>query len=446
MLKFQRNYEVIFDIGNFDKDTDAIIPERRIIISYPITLNFNITLGVGGSANEAKLQFYNLAPDIRKALWLDNYNIGSKVIYMIVRAGYGEDMPIIFLGTLQNCVSYKDGGSTEWHTDLQAFEAGQLFQYGYINSTYVKGTAYVDILNDALKNDSQTNVGYISKDLGKLDSDKTFIGQTIDVFKREFEGYELFVSKGELNILNDKEAIPAELPLLTDSSGLLGSPKRSGFFTEIEMLFEPKLNVGQAVQLKSALLPEFNQEYKIANISHSGTISAVTSGSLTTTLTLFLFDAPPEILSHAAPLKYEAQTTTSSSGWEKPVKGRITSPFGRRSKPLPNASSNHQGIDIGAAAGTPIHAPADGVVILSKYLGGYGRTVQIDHGTINGVKVTSLYGHMRSFNVQQGQRVYKGQTVLGLVGSSGNSKGPHLHFEIRENNRAVNPVKYIGSY
>ncbi len=444
MLKFQRNYEIIFDIGNFDRDSNDVIPERRIVINYPITLNFSINLGVGGSANEAKLQFYNLSPDIRKALWLDNFNIGSKVIYMIVRAGYGEDMPIIFLGTLQNCVSYKDSGSTEWHTDIQAFEAGQLFQYGYINSTYIAGTAYVDILNDALKSDSQTNVGYISKDLGKLDSDKTFIGQTVDVLKREFEGYELFISKGELNILNDKEAIPAELPLLTDSSGLLGSPKRSGRFTEIEMLFEPKLNVGQAVVLKSALMPEFNQEYKIANISHNGTISAVTNGNLTTALTLYTLDSPPEILSHAAPLKYEAQTT--STAWEKPVKGKITSPFGKREKPTAQASSEHQGIDIGANTGTPIYAPADGVVIMSKYYGGYGKTVQIDHGTINGVKVTSLYGHMRSFNVQSGQRVYKGQTILGLVGTSGVSTGPHLHFEIRENNRAVNPIKYIGSY
>lgn len=441
MLKFQRNYETIFDIGHLENGNFVI--DRKLTITYPLTISFNISIGAAGSANEGKFQFCNLSPDIRKALWLDNYNIGKKVIYLTFKAGYQDTMPVVFLGKVQNCVSYKDSGSTEWKTDLQVFEGGFIYQYGYINSTYIKGTSYTDILNDFLSSDTHTKPGYITKELGTLDADKTFIGQTMDVLQREFEGYDIFINKGDLNILGDKDVLPSELPVLTDSSGLLGSPRRSGLFLEIDMLFEPQLNVGQSVVLKSKLLPELNQEYKLIQINHSGTISAVTGGNLTSNLTLALLEDLPNVLTKAQPLKYSGETSTN---WVKPVKGKITSPFGIRVRPNKKASINHEGIDIGADAGTPIFAPADGTVIMAKLWGNYGKIVQIDHGELNGVKVTSRYGHMRNFNVQLGQRVYKGQTILGLVGTTGNVTGPHLHFEVREDGKAVNPLKYIGNW
>lgn len=441
MQKWQRNYEAIFDIGHYENGD--IVIDQKLTISYPLTLNLSISSGMAGSCNEGRFQFYNISPDVRKALWRDNYNIGSKIILMTLRAGYGSDIPIVFMGFVQNCISYKDSGSTEWKTEIQAFEGGFLFQYGFINSTYIAGTSYADILNDMTSKDPQTKLGYISKDLGALEADKTFIGQTMDVLQREFEGYDIFINKGELNVLSNKDALPAAIPLLTSSSGLLGSPRRSGFYTEVDMLFEPELEIGQVVSLKSELMPELNQTYKIIQIQHNGVISGVTSGDLTSNITLFLPDEDVEVLTKAEPIKYTGKVDTT---WTKPVKGRVTSPFGKRSKPLKNASSDHQGMDIGADAGTPIYAPADGKVIMAKWNDGYGKCVQIDHGELNGMKVTSLYGHMERFNVQQGQSVYKGKTRLGLVGSTGNSTGPHLHFEVRENGRAVNPVKYIGTY
>lgn len=442
MQKWQRNYEAIFDIGYYDENRQPVF-EKKIVINYPLTLNLNISLGALGSPNEGQLQFYNLSSETRKDLWQDNFSIGKKVIAVTLRAGYSSEMPIIFVGWVQECISYKDGGSTEWITTVQAFEGGSIYNYGYINSTYTKGTSWVDIYNDIFKNDPSLNVGYISKDLNSLEFDKTLIGQPMDLLKREFEGYEIFISKGELNILRDNEVIPAQLPVLTDSSGLLGSPKRSGMFLEVEMLFEPQLNIGQSISLKSKLMPELNQEYKVMQINHTGIISGITSGSLTSSLILVLFQDEPEVLSKAEPLKYTGTQNTAS--WSKPVQGKITSPFGKRSQPTKGASTNHQGIDIGANAGVPVSAPADGRVIMSQVLGGYGKCIQIDHGIINGKKVTSLYGHLSRFNVQPGQLVYKGQTI-GLVGDSGISTGPHLHFEVREDNRAINPIKYIGNY
>lgn len=441
MQKWQRNYEAVFDIGHYDDNNQPVF-DKKVTISYPITINLNVSLGALGSPNEAVLQFYNLSPETRATLWQDNFTIGSKVITVTLRAGYGSEMPIIFVGWVQECLSSKDGGATEWVTNIQAFDGGSVYGYGFINSTYIKGASWADIFNDIIKGDSKTHVGYISKDLQTLEADKTFIGQPMDLLKREFDGYQVFINNGELNILSDNEVVPSQIPVLTDFSGLLGSPKRSNIFVEVEMLFEPQLIIGQAIALKSKLMPEFNQDYKVQQITHTGVISDVVSGTLTTSMVL-TSAKDLEVLSRAELTQYTGQVDPTN--WLKPAQGRITSRFGRRTRPIADATTEHMGIDIGADYNSPVVAPADGTVIMAQYYGSAGKCIKIDHGTINGVRVTSLYGHLNSYNVQAKQVVYRGQTI-GYVGSTGVSTGPHLHFGILENGKYINPLKYIGSY
>ena len=130
-----------------------------------------------------------------------------------------------------------------------------------------------------------------------------------------------------------------------------------------------------------------------------------------------------------------------SFGWPTPGYKRITSPFGPRTYTLNGrkVSSNHKGIDIGAPSGAKIVASNGGTVVTSAYnAGGYGNYVIIDHG---GGKMT-VYGHMSKRGVSVGQSVTKGQQI-GKVGSTGRSTGPHLHFEIRINGTAVNPINYL---
>ena len=124
-----------------------------------------------------------------------------------------------------------------------------------------------------------------------------------------------------------------------------------------------------------------------------------------------------------------------------PVRGyAINSEFGHRHSPGGIGSRNHKGIDIAAPTGTPIYASMGGTVIASNYSSSYGNLVYIDHG--NGV--VTRYAHMNTqspFSV--GQRVEQGQQI-GAVGSTGNSTGPHLHFEIRVNGTAVDPMRYLA--
>ena len=121
-----------------------------------------------------------------------------------------------------------------------------------------------------------------------------------------------------------------------------------------------------------------------------------------------------------------------ASGFVWPVDGPITSSFGLRWGRM------HEGIDIGVGFGTPIRAAAAGTVIHAGWLGGYGNLVVVDHGG----GLSTAYGHQQEIYVSSGQQVDQG-TVLGEVGSTGNSTGPHLHFEVRVNGSAVDPLGYL---
>ncbi len=133
-----------------------------------------------------------------------------------------------------------------------------------------------------------------------------------------------------------------------------------------------------------------------------------------------------------------SQYTGGAMAWPVPASHRITSPYGYRIHPILKVKKFHSGIDIGAGSGTPIVAAASGTVTMSQTYGGYGKTVMIDHG---GGMVT-LYAHCSKLNVSVGQKVTKGQTI-SLVGSTGQSTGPHLHFEVRKNGATQNPTSYV---
>lgn len=127
---------------------------------------------------------------------------------------------------------------------------------------------------------------------------------------------------------------------------------------------------------------------------------------------------------------------------DKPVKtAAFTSGYGVRSDPFKGGAAMHAGIDLSGPVGTPIYATADGVVSTAEWnSGGYGKLVKIDHGR----GIETRYGHLSAYSVSAGQRVVRGQ-VIGRMGSTGRSTGSHLHYEVRIDGRAVNPVPFMKS-
>ncbi|MDI6799392.1 MAG: peptidoglycan DD-metalloendopeptidase family protein [Actinomycetota bacterium] len=121
-----------------------------------------------------------------------------------------------------------------------------------------------------------------------------------------------------------------------------------------------------------------------------------------------------------------------------PTTGPITSGFGMRFHPILKVYRMHTGIDIGAPYGQPILSAQSGTVIFASWQGGYGRTIIIDHGG----GISTIYAHTSALNFNVGQKVNKGD-IIGLVGSTGYSTGPHLHFEIREGGEPKNPMNWF---
>ena len=147
----------------------------------------------------------------------------------------------------------------------------------------------------------------------------------------------------------------------------------------------------------------------------------------------------------AAQMLAAAMNWSATSGgyiWPETVSKRITSPQGQRNTGIKGASTNHKGVDIGGVGyTTSVLATKAGVVITAERSSSYGNYVVISHGPGN----RTLYAHMSSLSVKEGATVTQGQ-VIGITGSTGISSGPHLHYEIFENDTRVNPLDYLPGY
>ena len=144
------------------------------------------------------------------------------------------------------------------------------------------------------------------------------------------------------------------------------------------------------------------------------------------------------VVKEARPVKTESTSELFGKVLEGPAK--LSSPFGRRKNPVARGHRIHNGVDLAATRNTPITSMRSGTVSFSGWMRGYGNTIIVKHE--DGIE--TQYSHAAKRMVDVGDRVNK-ETVVGLVGSTGNATGPHLHFEVKRNGRAVNPIPYLLS-
>ncbi|MFT4025790.1 MAG: M23 family metallopeptidase [Novosphingobium sp.] len=146
-------------------------------------------------------------------------------------------------------------------------------------------------------------------------------------------------------------------------------------------------------------------------------------------------DKSPAFAAAAAP----TSTPKVSIPSRAPLEGyRLTSEFGMRVHPVLGGRRAHKGIDLASPTGTPVYAPADGVVGKAEWFSSYGLYIQVEHGG----EMQTRYGHLSRLNVAAGQFVKKGD-LIGFVGTTGRSTGPHLHYEVRIAGESVNPLPYM---
>jgi murein DD-endopeptidase MepM/ murein hydrolase activator NlpD len=134
----------------------------------------------------------------------------------------------------------------------------------------------------------------------------------------------------------------------------------------------------------------------------------------------------------------ERNQVLSSTPSIAPVRGILTDGFGGRSDPFTGEAASHNAVDISSVVGQPVRCPADGIVVKAEWANGYGNVIYLSHG----YGYSTRYGHLSAYNVKAGQHVKRGD-VIGFVGSTGRSTGPHLHYEVRLNDKPVNPLEFI---
>ncbi len=154
---------------------------------------------------------------------------------------------------------------------------------------------------------------------------------------------------------------------------------------------------------------------------------------------LSLFERTEPKLSRLVADLEELRALEAALPAEWPATGTLTSGFGWRRNPMGGGWKFHSGLDVSNRRGTPIYAPAPGKVIRAYYNSGYGRMVELDHG----FGITTVYAHCTVLRVKEGQMVQTGD-LLGTIGTTGRSTGPHLHFEVRLDGHAVDPLDYLS--
>ncbi|NLW21700.1 MAG: peptidoglycan DD-metalloendopeptidase family protein [Tissierellia bacterium] len=198
--------------------------------------------------------------------------------------------------------------------------------------------------------------------------------------------------------------------------------QRASLETTKSKLEDKKKDLAMATRSKERLMKELERDLKLAEEEYDK-------------LNKLAKEIESEIVRRQ---RVSSPYTGGVMSWPVPGYSRISSYYGYRIHPILNRKKLHTGIDIPAPTGTNVIAAADGTVIYSGTLGGYGKTIMIDHGG----GIVTLYGHNSSLTVSEGTQVKRGD-VVAKIGSTGLSTGPHLHFEVRKNGAYVDPMPYL---
>lgn len=265
---------------------------RIVEIRPPYTLNFAIKRNAFGSANTAVFTLINLSEPTRNLLYKDIFQT-SQYRFIRLRAGYGDNLPVIFQGNIKEAKSYRTGGSVDFTTEIEAFDYGFAMQNASSSFTLAEGSTRQQTIetlaNDVVKSvpDGSLGIGKIGSFSGDYPRGRSVAGSSWEALRSETQN-SAFIDNGLLYCLNDEEAIVGDVPVLDSRTGLLGSPKKADSLLEVEMIFEPALKVGQAVEIDSRTISQWNGKYKVWGVDHSGTISGAVSGKCKTTLHMLM--------------------------------------------------------------------------------------------------------------------------------------------------------------
>lgn len=258
---------------------------QAVEIKNPITIDFNVERSIYAGVNSMDIDIYNLAPKTRNLLFQDTYD-PKAYKKIVLEAGYESmGLSVIFIGNIFNAYSYRRGVNIITH--IHAMDGGLDTSETTTSTTLNSGSPLSEIINNLmgsfshLKNGTQNIDNYTFKRPVVLD------GNTFKLLKK-YTNNNVFVDLEEVNIMKPTDVITGFVPLINDQSGLLGTPQRRNTSLSIDMMFEPRIVIGQIIEVQSSIAPQFDGQYKVIGLNHRGMISDSQAGNCTTNLELFV--------------------------------------------------------------------------------------------------------------------------------------------------------------
>lgn len=272
--KFGRNY-----ILKVQKTDD---PRFSIEIKPPFTVEFEVQRNNFASGCNSMIRIYNLSKDSRAQIRKDQreYNLAK---YVLLSAGYGDDLAVMFVGQVTEAWSVREGSN--YITQIEAHDIGLGASLGHISVEYPANTSNRFIVLDIIKKLKPLGieVGHIGNIEGTSGRGSAYSGNALDIL-RDLTGGAFFIDNGKANVLRDNEHIAGTAILIDASTGLLGTPKLNDSTVTIDVLFDQRIAIGKKISLKSATNPVLNRDYIVTGLKHKAMISPVVCGTAVTTI------------------------------------------------------------------------------------------------------------------------------------------------------------------
>jgi hypothetical protein len=287
-VKFGRNYLLNVELTN----------GTTLTIEPPFTLEFDIQRNTLSSCNVASIRIYNLSRFNREQIEFNIYNQQSFRLFKL-QAGYGTNLPTVFLGNISQAWSVREG--VNFITQIECFDGGYAFNTAQTTLTAPAGTSNKVVIQNLVSSLGNYNLtpGVIGSYLGVSSRGKTYTGPTTRLLS-ELTGGGFFVDNGVANCLGNSECIKNNFPLINSQTGLLGTPVREQQILTFDMIFEPRVQAGQIINLQSSTISNTQQSqavngnYKVTSVRHKGMISGSVCGEAITTLGMFLGQNGPD--------------------------------------------------------------------------------------------------------------------------------------------------------
>jgi len=272
-MKFGRRYRITIELED----------DKALVIEPPLSIKFNIQRSSMATTNMMTLEIFNLSQTRREEIFQDRFNfLNQKKI--IVEAGYAE-LSTVFVGQIFQASSARAG--TDIITNIVARDGFGDTRNTFTSATFPAGYSLQDLFKKLIGEFPNISEGKIGNIEGTFKRPVTVNGNTFEILNTYSEN-RTFVDLDEINVMKGEEVIEGNVPSFNTETGLLATPRREGSYMTVTTLFEPAINMSQLIEFNSPILQEFNGQYKVIGVHHSGTISEAVSETCKSTFNLLL--------------------------------------------------------------------------------------------------------------------------------------------------------------